>query len=89
MRGVEPDEMDAVIAGNVRAQRARLQLRQEDLADEMGWSRPVISAIETGNRRITLPDAVALCRVLQIDLRQLLAGVDVDTLQTLGIDRRG
>lgn len=82
------EELDALIAGNVRAQRARLQLRQDDLADEMGWSRPVISAIEAGNRRVTLTDAVALCRVLQIDLRQLLAGADPDVLQTLGVDRR-
>lgn len=86
---MKPEEMDAVVAGNVRAQRARLQLRQEDLADEMGWSRPVVSAIESGSRRVTLADAVALCRVLEIDLRQLLAGVEPDVLQTLGIDRRG
>lgn len=86
---MKPEEMDAVVAGNVRAQRARLQLRQEDLADEMGWSRPVVSAIEAGSRRVTLADAVALCRVLEIDLRQLLAGVEPDVLQTLGIDRRG
>lgn len=85
---MKPEEMDAVVAGNVRAQRARLQLRQEDLADEMGWSRPVVSAIEAGSRRVTLADAVALCRVLEIDLRQLLAGVEAEVLQTLGIDRR-
>ena len=33
-----PEELDALIAGNVRAVHARLRLRQEDLADDMGWS---------------------------------------------------
>lgn len=88
MRLVKPDELDALIAGNVRAARARLKLRQEDLADDIGWSRPVVSSVESGSRRITLADAVALCKALQIDLRQLLAGVDAETLQDLGIDRR-
>jgi hypothetical protein len=33
-----PEELDALIAGNVRAVHARLRLREEDLADDMGWS---------------------------------------------------
>lgn len=85
---MEQEELDALVAGNVRAARARLKLRQEDLADELGWSRPVVGALENGNRRVTLADAVALCRALKIDLRQLLAGVPPETLQALGIDRR-
>ena len=88
MRTVKPDELDDLVAGNVRAARARLKLRQEDLADEIGWTRPTITAIEAGRRRITLADAVALCGALKLDLRQLLDGVDPEVLQTLGIDRR-
>lgn len=83
-----PDELDSLVAGNVRAARARLQLRQEDLADELGWDRATISRIEAGRRRIQLSDAIALCRGLRIDLRQLLAGADPDDLAELGIDRR-
>lgn len=88
MRTVKPEEIDALIAGNVRAARARLKLRQEDLADDIGWSRPTVSSVEAGSRRITVADAVALCRALQIDMRQLLAGVELDTLQVLGLERR-
>lgn len=89
MRRVTPEELDIVIAGNVRAQRARLQLRQEDLADDLGWSRQSVTYLETGKRRVSLADAIVLCRGLQIDLRQLLAGAELEDLQILGIDRRG
>lgn len=88
MRTVTPEELDTLIAGNVRAQRARLKLRQEDLADEIGWQRQSITYLETGRRRLSIPDAIVLCRGLQIDLRQLLAGADLDDLQALGLDRR-
>lgn len=86
--GVKPEELDGLVASNVRAHRARLKLRQLDLADDMGWAPSTVSAVEAGTRRITLADAVALCGALQIDLRQLLSGVDPEVLSTLGIDRR-
>jgi transcriptional regulator with XRE-family HTH domain len=84
---VDQEELDALVAGNVRAARARLKLRQEDLADELGWSRPVVGTLENGNRRVTLADAVALCRALQISLPDLLAGAPTDVFESLGIDR--
>lgn len=86
---MKPEELDALIAGNVRAQRSRLQLRQEDLAADMGVDRKAVVRIEAGQRRITLFDALALCAALQLDLRQLLAGIDPSALETFGIDRRG
>lgn len=86
---VKPEELDGLVAANVRAARARLDVRQLDLADDMGWTQGTVSAVEKGTRRITLADAIALCGALQIDLRQLLAGVDPEVLSTLGIDRRG
>lgn len=84
-----PEELDNLVAGNVRAARARLQIRQQDLADEMGWPRLTVTSVELGRKRITLADVIDLCGGLQIDLRQLLAGVDAEVLETLGIDRRG
>lgn len=89
MRRVTPEELDKVIAGNVRAHRARLQLRQEDLADEIGWARQSVTYLETGKRRLTIADAIVLCRGLQIGLHQLLDGADVEDLAALQIDRRG
>ena len=84
---MDQEELGALVAGNVRAARARLKLRQEDLADELGWSRPVVGTLENGNRRVTLADAVALCRALQISLPDLLAGAPADVFESLGIDR--
>jgi transcriptional regulator with XRE-family HTH domain len=83
----EPDDLDALIASNVRAHRARLRITQEDLADELGWSRPPVSYLEAGTRRVTLIDAVALCKALRIDLRELLRGASADVLDALGIDQ--
>lgn len=83
MPGMTPEELDALVAANVRAARARRRLRQEDLADELGWSRQTVSTVEAGTRRVTLADAVALCRVLEIGLRDLLQGAPVDVFTAL------
>lgn len=79
------EELDSLIAGNVRATRARLRLRQEDLADEMGWTRAMVTSLESGTRRVTLTDAVSLCRALKVDLRELLQGARDETLEALGL----
>lgn len=86
---MNPEELDALVAGNVRAARAKLRMRQDDLALDMGWTRNQVTNLESGSRRVTLADAAALCKALQIDLRELLAGADAETLGDLGIDRRG
>jgi len=82
---VTPAELDALIAGNVRAARARLRMRQEDLADELEWNRAMVTSLEARGRRVTLADAVALCRALKIDLRELLQGAPDEVLQVLGL----
>lgn len=86
MTAVTPEEIDTLIASNVRALRARRRERQEDLAGELGWSRPTVGALEAGTRRVTVADAVALCLALSVDLRELLRGADQETLQALGLD---
>jgi transcriptional regulator with XRE-family HTH domain len=82
------EEIDSLIAANVRSIRARRQERQEDLAAELGWSRPVVGDLENGRRRVTMADVIALCRVLEVDLNELLRGIDRDDLKVLGLDRR-
>jgi transcriptional regulator with XRE-family HTH domain len=88
MPSVDQEALDELVAGNVRAARARLKMRQEDLADELGWSRPVIGTLENGNRRVTLADALALCKALDLQLGDLLQGAPADVFATFGIDRR-
>lgn len=85
---MDQEALDELVAGNVRAARARLKMRQEDLADELGWSRPVVGTLENGNRRVTLADALALCKALRMDLGDLLQGAPADVFRTFGIDRR-
>ena len=80
-----PLELDSIIAGNVRENRARLRLRQEDLADEMEWTRAMVTSLESGTRRVALADAVALCGALKIGLRELLQGAPDEVLQVLGL----
>jgi transcriptional regulator with XRE-family HTH domain len=81
-----PGQIDALVAENVRATRARRRLRQEDLADALGWSRATITTLENGSRRVTLADAVFLCRALEVDLRELLRGAPADVLNDLGVN---
>jgi len=82
------DPIDALIAANAGAIRARRQERQEDLAAELGWSRPVVGDLKNGRRRVTMADMLLLCRVLEVDLRELLRGLDPEDLHALGLDRR-
>jgi transcriptional regulator with XRE-family HTH domain len=82
---VSPEEIDSVIAANVRALRARRRERQEDLAIDLGWSRPTVGSLENGTRRVTVADAIALCRALEVDLRELFRGLDEKDLRMLGL----
>jgi transcriptional regulator with XRE-family HTH domain len=78
-------ELDALVAGNVRAHRAKRRLTQQELADEMGWSRASLLALENESRRVTLSDVVDLCRALDIPLVELVRGAPVEALQYLGL----
>lgn len=80
-----PEQVDELIAANVRAARARRRMTQEDLADEVGWVRPVVTRLEAGKRRVTVHDAAALCVALGIDLRELLHGADEDVFTAFGL----
>jgi transcriptional regulator with XRE-family HTH domain len=89
---VTPDEaaeIDRLIAANVRAYRARLQLTQQELADQLDWSRKVMGALEAGTRRVTVADAMLLCQALQIPLAELLRVASEDGLRALGLRSTG
>lgn len=77
--------LDALVAGNVRAQRAKRRLTQQELADDMGWSRVSVLSLENEMRKVTLSDVVDLCRALDIPLVELVRGADPDVLEALGI----
>jgi len=48
----------------------------------------VVGDLENGRRRVTMAEMVKLCRALEVDLNELLRGIDDDDLRLLGLDRR-
>jgi transcriptional regulator with XRE-family HTH domain len=80
-----PPDLGAVIAANVRGERARQHLRQTDLADLLGWQRSSVGHLESGRRAVRAADLPALCRVLGVDLPKLLDGADPEDRRALGV----
>lgn len=78
-------DLGAVVANNVRAERARRKWRQEDLAERLGWSRGSIGHLESGRRRPAVADLPALCRVFDVPMSELLAGAAPADLAALGL----
>jgi transcriptional regulator with XRE-family HTH domain len=81
---VMPD-FGLVIAGGVRAERARRQWHQVDLAQRLGWSVSKVSEVETGKQRIVVDDLPLLCEVLGVTLHRLADGADGADLASLGL----
>jgi transcriptional regulator with XRE-family HTH domain len=77
--------LGAVIARNVRAERARLGMDQAQLAERLGASRTTVSNLESGQRKVTADDLAPLCRALGVTLSQLIDRAEPEDLQALGI----
>jgi transcriptional regulator with XRE-family HTH domain len=77
--------LGAVVARNVRAERARLDWDQAQLALALGWSRTTVSNLESGTRTVTLDDVVPLCRALSVTFAQLIDRADPDDLAVLAL----
>jgi DNA-binding Xre family transcriptional regulator len=78
-------DIEAVLANNVRAERSRRRLRQEDLAARLGWSRTKLADIESGRRRVLFGYLPELCRALDVSLEVLLVGASPEDVQALKI----
>lgn len=76
-------DLGAVVANNVRAERARRHWRQEDLAERLGWSRGSIGHLESGRRRPSVADLPPLCAAFGITLADLVRGADPADLDVL------
>lgn len=81
-----PKELDAVVADNIRCERARRDWRQVDLAQLLGWRIGAVSRLEIGQRRATVTDLPKLCRALDISMADLLAGAEPSDLEALGLE---
>jgi transcriptional regulator with XRE-family HTH domain len=78
-------DLRTVIAGNIRAQRARLNLRQADIGEALHLGQSAMSALELGHRDVTLPELLIICRVMEIPLATLLRDADPDDMRILGL----
>jgi transcriptional regulator with XRE-family HTH domain len=77
--------LSVVVARNIRAERARAGLTQEDLAGALGLTRSAISSWERGLREPGLNYLVPLCGALGVDLADLFRGIPAGDLRLLGL----
>jgi transcriptional regulator with XRE-family HTH domain len=76
-------DLGDIVAANVRAERSRRRWTQDQLAEALGWSRPTVSAVEAGRRKLLVAELPDLCRVFDIPLARLLIGASPDELALL------
>ena len=67
-------DLRAVTGPNVRAERVRRGLRQEDLAARLGMARATLADLERGERRLYFDEALVVCEALGLRLVDLVAG---------------
>jgi transcriptional regulator with XRE-family HTH domain len=73
--GILPKQL---LAANVRAGRALINLSQQDLAERMSalkhaWSRPTVSQVERAARAVSVDELYGLAHALRVDIRMLLS----------------
>jgi transcriptional regulator with XRE-family HTH domain len=66
-----------LIAKNIRIFRERKGITQERLGELAGLHRTYISAVEAGNRNVTIDSIERLADALEIDIRLLLTNEDI------------
>jgi transcriptional regulator with XRE-family HTH domain len=86
MNGEGATSIEDIVRRNIAALRAKANLTQQALADEMllrgvGWTRETVAQVETTNRRIGLTEAIAVAACLDVPLARLAAtGADAVTV---------
>lgn len=61
-----------IISKNVQILRHKLRLTQKQLAEKVGLSRPTITLIEQGKRKLSVEDMTKFCKVLECKYEDLL-----------------
>jgi transcriptional regulator with XRE-family HTH domain len=77
--------LSALVARNIRAERSRAGMTQDELAGALGLTRSAVSLWERGQREPGLDYLVPICRTLGIDLADLFRGASAGDLRTLGL----
>ena len=64
-----------IIGLNVKSQRVKKELTQEQLAELVDVSENTISSLERGRQNITILNFIAIARALKVDINDLIDGV--------------
>ena len=78
-------DLGKTVADNMRAERLRRRLTQNDLALRVGWSRQIVWQVEAGARVLKVAELPAVCRALDVSLSELTRGADPDDLAATGL----
>lgn len=73
MTNDEGQSLRKTLGANVRTERKRRALTQEELAEQLGITPRYLAAIERGERNLTLDSIEALAAQLGVDPHSLLA----------------
>jgi ribosome-binding protein aMBF1 (putative translation factor) len=71
----ERKRLEKVVGVVISASREDSDVSQRQLAAKLGWSRNVVTNLETGRRVMTLTDFVLVARALRIEPERLLARI--------------
>lgn len=91
----EPQTLEAAIAVELRRRRREAGATQDELAAAMrglgfdGWTRSVVAAMESGSRRLSLPETIALTAALRTSLAALLKDQEDPLQLSAYLDVRG
>ncbi len=72
MTAMSASDLHQVFCRSVRERRIELGMRQKELAERTGMSRPQVSQIESGLYKPSLETLVRLAEVLQMEPHDLL-----------------
>lgn len=78
-------DLGRIVARNIRGERSRLGLTQEEFGKLVGWSLSQAHDAEKGNRQIKVFEIPAICRALQVTFADLCRGAEPDDLDALGL----
>ena len=65
------DELNRAVIAAVSSTRKDVDVTQAGLAEQMAWSREIVSNIEQGRRDVTVADLVLIARALDVDPEKL------------------
>lgn len=77
--------LNAALVKAIKAERARMELTQSELAERLGWSRQTVNKIEAGERMVLVHELSDLCAALEVTFAQLMIKADPRDKRNLGL----